>query len=196
MRWGEAYSLPGMAAQQPCCPSPPTLINRLALSEAMSRRDAAKFALVAVFHLAALFVMAANRSRHLADGDFSVCLGRAQFFLAERCCAGRRSPRRCRSALFLALILLSQFKYDKLLMTVNFVDLMILDPDTIAFFLTIYPDLLLQGDRRGAVWQFRFWRWCGGSIPYRVRLRVAAAGAALCLLGAVGSLGRGPDGAV
>ena len=40
-----------------------------------------------------------------------------------------------------ALILLSQFKYDKLMMTVNFVDLMIIDPDTSAFLFTIMPRL-------------------------------------------------------
>ena len=39
------------------------------------------------------------------------------------------------------LILLSQFKYDKLMMTVNFVDLMIIDPDTSAFLFTIMPRL-------------------------------------------------------
>ena len=45
-------------------------------------------------------------------------------------------------AMIAVLILLSQFKYDKLMMTVNFVDVMIIDPDTVSFFLTIYPDLL------------------------------------------------------
>ena len=44
--------------------------------------------------------------------------------------------------MIVTLSLLSQFKYDKLMMTVNFVDVMILDADTVAFFLTIYPDLL------------------------------------------------------
>ena len=83
------------------------------------------------------------------------------------------------------LILLSQFKYDKLMMTVNFVDVMILDTDTIAFFLTIYPDLLrrvilavlVAVPTLGLLW------WLD---PYRVRLRIASAGGTLCLAAAVG----------
>ena len=44
-------------------------------------------------------------------------------------------------AMVITLIVLSQFKYDKLMMTVNFVDLMIIDPDTSAFLFTIMPRL-------------------------------------------------------
>ena len=88
-------------------------------------------------------------------------------------------------AMIAALILLSQFKYDKLMMTVNFVDVMILDTDTIAFFLTIYPDLLrrmilgalIAIPMLGLMW------WLD---PYRVRRRVASAGGTLCLAAAVG----------
>jgi phosphoglycerol transferase MdoB-like AlkP superfamily enzyme len=39
------------------------------------------------------------------------------------------------------LILLSQFKHDVLLMTVNFVDLMIIDADTFTFLMKIFPQL-------------------------------------------------------
>ena len=68
-------------------------------------------------------------------------------------------------AMVVTLILLSQFKYDKLMMTVNFVDVMILDPDTVAFFLTIYPDLLRRVNRLPRWWQFRRSPCSGGSIP-------------------------------
>ena len=78
------------------------------------------------------------------------------------------------------LILLSQFKYDKLMMTVNFVDVMILDTDTIAFFLTIYPDLLrrvilavlVAVPTLGLLW------WLD---PYRVRLAHQPPPAARCV---------------
>src|SRR5262249_61426159 len=43
-----------------------------------------------------------------------------------------------------ALIAVSQFKYDKLWMTVDFVDLMIIDQDTSAFLLTMIPSLRLS----------------------------------------------------
>ena len=97
-------------------------------------------------------------------------------------------------AMIAVLILLSQFKYDKLMMTVNFVDVMILDTDTIAFFLTIYPDLLRRVilaafvaiPPLGLLWWFD---------PYRVRLRVASAGGTLCLAAAAAHFDRRADGA-
>ena len=39
------------------------------------------------------------------------------------------------------LILLSQFKHEMLLMTVNFVDLMVIDADTFSFLMQIFPRL-------------------------------------------------------
>src|SRR5437764_4890295 len=39
------------------------------------------------------------------------------------------------------LILLSRFKHDVLLMTVNFVDFMVVDADTISFLLKVFPSL-------------------------------------------------------
>ena len=39
------------------------------------------------------------------------------------------------------LILLSQLKHSILFMTINFVDLMIIDTDTFAFLLTVFPGL-------------------------------------------------------
>ena len=48
-------------------------------------------------------------------------------------------------ALIAALILLSQFKHDILLMTVNFVDLMVIDADTFSFLLQIFPQLGAEG---------------------------------------------------
>ena len=39
------------------------------------------------------------------------------------------------------LVLLSQLKYHVLMMTANFVDLMIVDTDTVSFLFTIFPAL-------------------------------------------------------
>ena len=43
--------------------------------------------------------------------------------------------------LIVALTLLSRFKFDKLWMTVDFVDVMIIDRDTSAFLLAVFPSL-------------------------------------------------------
>lgn len=43
--------------------------------------------------------------------------------------------------LVVVLVLLSRFKHDVAQMTVNFVDLMVIDRDTVAFLFTIFPDL-------------------------------------------------------
>jgi len=73
------------------------------------------------------------------------------------------------------LVLLSRFKHDALLMTVNFLDIMIIDADTFSFLLTIYPNLGWNIAAAAAVvvplivllWWFD---------PFRVRLRTAIAG--------------------
>ena len=49
-----------------------------------------------------------------------------------------------------ALTLLSQFKFDKLWMTIDFVDVMIIDRDTTAFLLAVFPAL-----HGGSCWRQR-----------------------------------------
>jgi hypothetical protein len=78
------------------------------------------------------------------------------------------------------LILLSQFKQDILIMSANFVDLMLIDADTVSFLLTIFPGLAARaGAVAGIVLPLLalFW-WLD---PFRVRLRTAALGAVACL---------------
>ena len=48
------------------------------------------------------------------------------------------------------LTLLSRFKYDKLWMTIDFVDVMILDRDTVAFLLAVFPSLRWWAARPGS----------------------------------------------
>src|SRR6185436_13611022 len=69
-------------------------------------------------------------------------------------------------------------------MTVNFVDLMIIDPDTIAFLIKVFPDLGFKTALAIAltilalmlIWYFD---------PLRMRRRTAALGASSCLAGLV-----------
>src|ERR1051325_9763434 len=78
------------------------------------------------------------------------------------------------------LVLMARLKHDVLLITANFVDVMIIDTDTIAFLLGLYPEL------KRALWiagglalplMVWFWR----ADPYRIRMRIAPAGACSCL---------------
>ncbi|MES1154868.1 MAG: LTA synthase family protein, partial [Pseudorhodoplanes sp.] len=80
-------------------------------------------------------------------------------------------------AMILVLITVSLFKFDVIWMTASFLDVLIIDPDTIAFLFKIFPDM------RGAVAAslligvpllFVIWRL----DPFRVRRRVASLGAA------------------
>ncbi|MEO8317040.1 MAG: LTA synthase family protein, partial [Bradyrhizobium sp.] len=43
--------------------------------------------------------------------------------------------------ILVTLTMLSRFKFDKLWMTIDFVDVLIVDRDTVGFLLAIFPDL-------------------------------------------------------
>ena len=88
-------------------------------------------------------------------------------------------------ALIELIIVLSTFKYSVLWMTLNFLDVLIIDPDTIAFLLTIYPNLrigLLIAAVLIVPLALLIWR----IDPFRMRRSVAAACGAGCLAGVVG----------
>ncbi|MBB5047240.1 phosphoglycerol transferase MdoB-like AlkP superfamily enzyme [Rhodopseudomonas rhenobacensis] len=90
------------------------------------------------------------------------------------------------------LVLLSRLKHDIVQMTANFVDLMVIDRDTIAFLFTIFPELrwsvigtvLLIIPLMYALW------WLD---PIRIRRQPALAGAMLCLSGLIGYATAWPD---
>jgi phosphoglycerol transferase MdoB-like AlkP superfamily enzyme len=82
--------------------------------------------------------------------------------------------------MIVALILMSRLKHDVLLITANFVDVMIIDTDTISFLFGLYPELqraLLVAGGLALPLMVWFWR----ADPYRIRMRMAAAGACSCL---------------
>src|SRR5262249_16861498 len=88
-------------------------------------------------------------------------------------------------AIFVVLILLSQLKYKVLLMTVSFVDLMIIDPDTMSFLFTIFPGLqalVLAGTAAAIPIMVLLWRL----DPFRVRRSTAVMGFGACLGGLIG----------
>ncbi|MEA2961500.1 MAG: hypothetical protein QOI46_1598, partial [Alphaproteobacteria bacterium] len=81
--------------------------------------------------------------------------------------------------LFVAVILLSQLKFSVLWMVINFFDVLIVDSDTVAFLLSIFPDLrimaligvLIVVPALVLIWRID---------PFRVRRSVALLGAAAC----------------
>ena len=83
------------------------------------------------------------------------------------------------------MILLSRFKHDVLLMTVNFVDLMLIDADTFSFLMQIFPNLniktagaaLLVLLGLAGVWRLD---------RFRLRRRTAILGAAACIAAVAG----------
>src|ERR1044071_3416378 len=75
------------------------------------------------------------------------------------------------------LILLSQFKQDVLIMSANFLDILLIDADTVSFLLAVYPNLRWWAAGTGAIVVpliALFW-WLD---PFRVRRRWAAIGTA------------------
>ena len=88
-------------------------------------------------------------------------------------------------ALMVALILLSQFKHGVLLMTVNFLDIMIADFDSIAFLMAVYPRLGWTVAAVAAVVlpAIALLWWLD---PFRVRLRAALLGAVACFVALCG----------
>jgi hypothetical protein len=150
----------------------------------VSRRDLPIIIAIAALHAVALAIMLATEGDLASKATFlSSWLLLNFFWLAV---LRRPASAALLSLAFVAaLILLSQFKYELLMMTVNFVDVMIIDADTVSFFMMIYPDLL----RRvifGALIGFPVLGLLWWLDPYRVRLRAASVGASLCFAAAVG----------
>ncbi len=87
--------------------------------------------------------------------------------------------------LIATLVVMSQFKFGILWMVINFFDILIVDSDTVAFLLSIFPDLrtlLIIAALLAVPIVVLLWR----VDPFRVRRSVSVAGAAICALAACG----------
>src|SRR5262249_12815885 len=144
-----------------------------AASAAATWRDGLRVALVAIFHMAALVIMLATEFAPEQKGAFILTWGVLNFFWLL---VLRRPGIALSLAMIVALIQVSEFKYKVIWTTANFVDLMIIDPDTITFLLTIFPRLMpmvLIAIGVGVPVLVIVWRL----DPFRVRRLSAAAGA-------------------
>src|SRR4051812_7588692 len=87
--------------------------------------------------------------------------------------------------ILIVLTLLSRFKFDKLWMTIDFVDVMIIDRDTSAFLLAIFPALrgwLALTAAATVALLIAAWRF----DPNRVRVSSSFVGGALCMAALTG----------
>jgi len=159
--------------------SAPILLDRLTLTEATSRRDRTVLCIVAGLHLVALAIMAETEADVLDKAAFLLVWAVLNFFWLALV---RRPAVAALISLELVVVLtlLSRFKYDKLWMTVDFVDLMIIDRDTSVFLLAAFPSLrgwIGLAATATATVLMAAWRL----DRYRVGMRTNLIGASLCM---------------
>src|SRR5450755_1890715 len=146
---------------------------------------------VAAPHLAALAVMLQTEPDFGSRAGFLLSWGILNFFwialLRRPALSGALSL-----TLVVVLILLSRLKRDIVQMTANFVDLMVVDPDTAAFLFTIFPNLRWSVIGAALVTlplMYALW-WLD---PFRIRRLPALACKLACLAALVGYSFAWPD---
>jgi Sulfatase len=156
-----------------------TLLSSLVSSEGILRRDTAALGTLAILHVAALAIMAASEVDLVAKAAYLLVWGLLNFLWLT---LFRRPIAAALISLefIVALILLSQFKHDKLWMTVDFVDLMIIDQDTLAFLLAAIPSLRLP-IAVAAMGTVALTAVAWRLDPFRVHVRTSAIGGSLCM---------------
>jgi phosphoglycerol transferase MdoB-like AlkP superfamily enzyme len=162
-------------------PAVSALASRFYGVDGFRRQSALRAVLIAASHMAALAIMLMTESDPASRMAFVLAWGILNtFFLVmvrRPVIAGLLSL-----AFVVLLVLLSQLKHSMLFMTVNFVDLMVVDQDTLGFLLTVTPGLwanvvitcLLVAALIGFLW------WLD---PRRVRRRMSALGCTMCVGG-------------
>ena len=112
-------------------------------------RLAAGVAVLVILQLAALANLVWTEYDPVSQAAYVLAWGLLNFFWLG--VLRRPAPAAALSlVIIVALCLLSQFKHNYLFMTVSFVDVMMVDPDTVSYLLATYPDLgrqLARADR-------------------------------------------------
>jgi hypothetical protein len=160
-------------------PSIAFLTNRWAAGSAVARRDFFGLAPTALPHLAALGLMIWTEGGLVAQTAFLSTWGLLNFFwlalLRRPAVAGALSL-----FMIIALVLLSRLKYEMIWMTANFLDVLILDTDSITYALSVMPTLdrsiLLALVLPVPILALLWWL-----DPIRVRRATAVLGVAACL---------------
>jgi phosphoglycerol transferase MdoB-like AlkP superfamily enzyme len=140
-----------------------------------------QFAAILIIHFVALVVMAATEVAVLPKVLFLLSWGVLNFFWLM--VARRPGVSAVLSlAMIVVLILVSRLKHELLMLTDNFIDVMIIDTDTVSFLFGLYPGLS-RNLLIAACVALPLMVWCWRMDPYRIRIRMAAAGAGACLAG-------------
>ena len=121
-------------------PAVSALAHRLGATHLVGRRDALRIALIASLHLASLAIMAFTEADIVAKVAFLLAWGILNFFWLG---LTRRPAVSAGLSLLMIviLVLVSRLKFNIIWMTANFLDVMIIDNDTISFLLSIIPGL-------------------------------------------------------
>jgi hypothetical protein len=155
-------------------------VRRLSLAVSGVRRHWWQAALISL-HLAALVLLFRTEDSAAAGLMFLLAWGLLNLTLLT--IMRRPAPAAALSlVLIVALILLSRFKQDILLMSANFIDVLLIDADTVSFLLTVFPQLRWKIVAAAAIIVpliALLW-WID---PLRVRRPVAALGAIACAAG-------------
>jgi len=163
---------------------PPTLPPASAVTGALAPVGYWRLLAVAMPHLAALGILLQTETDFGSRLVFLLCWGALNFswiaLLRRPALSGALSL-----TMIVVLVLLSRLKHDIVQMTVNFVDLMMIDRDSIAFLFTIFPNLrwsavisaLLIVPLMIALWRLD---------PFRIRRLPAAVTALVCIAGLAG----------
>jgi phosphoglycerol transferase MdoB-like AlkP superfamily enzyme len=175
---------PASCAGRTVATMPPALAffaNRFGATSSAGRRRAWRLAPTAALHLAALAVMAFTETDLIAAFAFLLTWGLLNFFwlgLLRRPAAAAALSL----AMVVVVVLVSRLKHEIISVTANFLDVLIVDRDTVSFLMNILPDLqrnvaisLLIGLPLVAL----LWRF----DPIRLRGRTALAGFSACLAG-------------
>jgi hypothetical protein len=156
-----------------------SLKQRLVAVAAVDRSVVARTAITVLLHAAALALMVWSERTASGKAAYLLAWGLFNCFWA----AVLRRPGAAAAlslTMFTVLVLLSRFKHEVLLMTVNFVDLMVIDGDTFGFLLAVFPNLGRSVTAAAvlAVPAFALLWWCD---PLRIRLRTCCLGGCTCL---------------
>jgi Sulfatase len=165
--------------------------RRYAALEGIAFPHRVRIAAIAAIHLAALVRIYSTEYGGFGSGLALLTWGFLNFF---GLIVLRRPAMAAALSLMLveALIVLSRLKFDILEMTASFFDFLVVDADTIAFLLTIFPDLripVMVATFLAVPALILIWRL----DPFRVRLRASTTGGAVCLAGIVGLASAVPE---
>lgn len=152
--------------------------RRFAATGLVARHGVVPLAILAALHLCAVAVLYRFEVFTVSQVAFVLIWGFLNFFWLA---VFRRPAIAAALSLILVVlvVILSEFKHRVLWMTLNFLDLWIIDPDSVAFLFTIFPHLyLVVGLSAAAIVPLLALLWWYD--PLRMRRRVAAAGAGAC----------------